>query len=196
MIEQQQQEMVAFPITLPAAWSAEHTVQLTPQLRDWLFDPGSLTQRLKQQCKQFKVQVLGQKIEPCSALEANTDICEGEEVLVREVLLYCDNVPQVFARSLLPLRSLTGDEQKLAHLGTQSLGHVLFTNPKLQRKKIEVASFDSSTRVAQLARSYQLYSELPMWGRRSIFLVEHKPLMVAEVFLPQALAYQPMVTDS
>ncbi|MDO6425426.1 chorismate lyase [Thalassotalea sp. 1_MG-2023] len=196
MIEQQQQEMVTFPITLPATWCSEHSAKLTPQLRDWLLDPGSLTQRLKQHCKQFKVQVLGQKIEPCSALEANVDIVAGEEVLVREVLLWCDNVPQVFARSLLPLKSLTGDEQKLAQLGTQSLGHVLFTNPKLQRKQIEVACFDSSTKVAQLARSYQLFSELPMWGRRSIFLVEQKPLMVAEVFLPQAFAYQQTVIDS
>ncbi|WP_286270891.1 chorismate--pyruvate lyase family protein [Thalassotalea hakodatensis] len=195
MIEQQQ-EMVTFPITLPATWCAAHTATLTPLLRDWLLDPGSLTQRLKQHCQQFKVHVLGQQVEPCSALEANADIIEGEQVLVREVLLCCDNVPQVFARSLLPLTSLTGDEQKLAHLGTQSLGHVLFTNPKLQRKEIEVACFDSSTKVAQLARSYHLFSELPIWGRRSIFLVEQKPLMVAEVFLPQAFAYQQAVIDS
>jgi chorismate--pyruvate lyase len=29
-----------------------------------------------------------------------------------------------------------------------------------------------------------------LWGRRSVFIVENKPLMVAEVFLPQAFAYQ------
>ncbi|MDX2368776.1 MAG: chorismate lyase, partial [Colwellia sp.] len=91
--------------------------------------------------------------------------------------------------SLLPLSSLTGAEQALANLGTQSLGQVLFNHPSLERKLIEVATFDLTSSVGKLARDLQLNMTHALWGRRSIFVLEDKPLMVAEVFLPGAFAY-------
>ena len=84
------------------------------------------------------LKLLGQRIETCSVEEANDDILVGEQVLVREVLLFCDDVPQVFARSLLPLKSLTGEQQQLAHLGTQSLGQVLFNHLTYYVKKLKL----------------------------------------------------------
>ena len=109
---------------------------------------------------------------------------------MREVLLYCDDIAQVFARSLLPLKSLTGEQQQLAHLGTQSLGQVLFNHPDLLRKKIEVAEFNQQSTVAKIAQHLLFDVVQPMWGRRSVFMLNNKPLMVAEVFLPGAFAYQ------
>lgn len=179
-----------FPVQMHAKWCKEKTSQLSLYLQDWLLDPSSLTARLKQHCQVFSVQVLGQRIERCSPAESNEDIIANEEVLVREVLLICDDKPQVFARSLLPLRSLTGDEKQLANLGSQSLGQVLFNHPQLKRKGIEVASFNESSTVATLAKSYSLNFSGALWGRRSIFVLDNKPLMVAEVFLPQSFAYQ------
>lgn len=179
-----------FPVKMTATWQAPNTAMLKDSLRNWLLDPASLTARLKQHCEQFRVEVLGQKVEACSALEANADILVGEQVLVREVLLFCDDVPQVFARSLLPLKSLTGEQKQLAHLGTQSLGQVLFNHPDLLRKKIEVAAFDQQSTVAKIAQHLSLQVTQPMWGRRSVFMLDAKPLMVAEVFLPGAVAYQ------
>jgi chorismate--pyruvate lyase len=179
-----------FPVTLPSHWQNSDSCALPEHLQSWLLDPDSLTARLKKHCHQFKVELLGQKIENCQAHEAVTTIPVGEKVLVREVLLYCDDKPQVFARSLLPMSSLTGTEQALANLGTQSLGQVLFNNPSLTRKIIEVATFDVHSSVGKLARDLQLNFTHDLWGRRSIFVLENKPLMVAEVFLPGAFAYQ------
>lgn len=187
---QHTQPHILFPVQMQAKWCREKTSQLNLYLQDWLLDPSSLTARLKKHCKEFRVQVLGQSIEDCSPEESNEDIISGEKVLVREVLLFCDDKPQVFARSLLPLRSLTGNEKQLAELGSQSLGQVLFNHPNLKRKGIEVASFDNHSTVTKLANYYQLsYSSL-LWGRRSVFVVDEKPLMVAEVFLPHSFAYQ------
>lgn len=180
-----------FPVKMITNWQSPDSVIIANGLRDWLLDPSSLTARLKSHCQHFRVEVLGQKIEACSPDEANGDIFMGEQVLVREVLLYCDDIPQVFARSLLPLRSLTGEQQQLAHLGTQSLGQILFNHPGLLRKKIEVAVFDRHSSVAKLA-NYLVPNQIkqPLWGRRSVFVLAAKPLMVAEVFLPGAIAYQ------
>jgi chorismate--pyruvate lyase len=179
-----------FPVQMLANWQAPETFIIPSNIHHWLLEPSSLTARLKQHCQHFRVQVLGQEVIACSAVEANEDIVVGEQVLVREVLLYCDDIPNVFARSLLPLRSLTGEQQQLAHLGTQSLGQVLFNHPDLLRKKIEVATFEAQTSVANLVSHLSLDTSLqPLWGRRSVFVLDAKPLMVAEVFLPDAVAY-------
>jgi chorismate--pyruvate lyase len=179
-----------FPVTLPSHWQNSDSCALPEHLQSWLLDPDSLTARLKTHCHQFRVELLGQKIEHCQADEAVAAIPVGEKVLVREVLLYCDDQPQVFARSLLPVSSLTGTEQALANLGTKSLGQVLFNNPSLERKVIEVATFGLTSSVGKLARNLQLTMTQTLWGRRSIFMLDNKPLMVAEVFLPGAFIYQ------
>lgn len=179
-----------FPITLAAHWCSEPEQLLTSTLSNWLFDPTSLTARLKKHCKNFRVEVVGQHIEKCSAEEAKATIHAGEQVLVREVILYCDEQAQVFARSLLPLSSLTGEQQKLANLGTQPLGQVLFNDPKLDRQSIEIASFGQQSSVGQFCANVNLSNTHDLWGRRSLFVLNNKPIMVAEVFLPNSFAYK------
>lgn len=179
-----------FPVAINTTWQSPLGSSLDETLLSWLLDPSSLTARLTKSCRNFRVEVLGQIIQPCSADESTSDIEVGEQVLVREVLLYCDDIPQVFARSLLPLKSLTGEEQQLAHLGNQSLGQVLFSKKDLIRKCIEISAFSQSSAVSKLAAHLGLPMQAELWGRRSTFLLHEKPLMVAEVFLPNALAYQ------
>jgi chorismate--pyruvate lyase len=197
---------ITFPITLTGQWQSPKALgfsSLPTPLKAWLLDEGSLTARLKNHCGNFQVKVIGEQQQSCSAAESCDLIKVGEPVLVREVILYCDDVPQVFARSLLPLASLTGAEQILANLGEQPLGQVLFNNPSLQRLRLELSSFDKESSVvalaAKLAAQHASNSSLvkastipkqELWGRRSIFMLENKPLMVAEVFLPDAFAYQ------
>ena len=182
-----------FPVTLSGSWGSEQSVQLSNTLKDWLIDRNSLTQRLKSQYQHFRVELLGQKIEPCSIDDANGDIKQGQQVLIREVLLVCNDQPHVFARSVLPLSSLTGEQKALASLGNQSLGQVLFNHPHLIRKNIDVASFNRESSVAAIAQYYHQDFKEHLWGRRSTFVIDNKPIIVAEVFLPIAAAYQ-MVT--
>ena len=179
-----------FPITLSGHWQTASACQISASLHSWLLDPTSLTARLKEHCQKFRVELLGQHIEYCHDDEVFEGITTENKVIVREVLLYCDEVPHVFARSILPLSSVTGTEESLANLGTQSLGQVLFNNSSLKRKAIEVSPFNTSSTVAQLSKNLGLNVTHDLWGRRSIFVVESKPIMVAEVFLPNAIAYQ------
>lgn len=181
---------ILFPVQMKAKWQKEQSVSLPEHLRDWLLDPCSLTARLKKHCNEFRVEVLGQKIEFCSAHEATDEVTTGQEVLIREVLLFCDDIPHVFARSILPLSSLTGNQKQLLSLGNQPLGQVIFNHPNLQRNCIELASFDHTSSVVKLAQHYNQECKEELWGRRSVFIVDNKPLVVAEVFLPEAIAYQ------
>lgn len=103
-----------------------------------------------------------------------------ELCLVREVILCGYNQPWVFARSLLPLRSLTGPLRHLRKQGTRPLGAFLFSQPHLQRSPIALARISSH-------HSYLpegLLNGQVVWGRRSIFSLHRRPLLVSEVFLP------------
>lgn len=181
-----------FPVGLTAQWHSQVSSSLPTPLKNWLFDASSLTARLKQHCQHFKVQVLGQQVMPCDAIDATHDIAQGEPVLVREVLLHCDGEAHVFARSLLPLSSLTGEQQQLASLGEQPLGQVIFNQANMQRSAIEVAAFapEQYAKLTRLLTKLEQNCERELWGRRSTFFLADKPLMVSEIFLPPALAYQ------
>lgn len=189
------QSFANFPVTLTGAWcspSDDSCMLLSDTLKSWLLDEGSLTARLKSQCETFRLEVVGEQQQLCASAEACELIAEGTPVLVREVILYCDDIPQVFARSLLPISSLTGEEGSLAKLGNQPLGQVLFNNPSLQRQAFALSTFNSDSSVAKLAQTLSCRTDhnALLWGRRSILTLNNKPLMVAEVFLPQAFAYQ------
>lgn len=179
-----------FPIGLNVNWIDASLAPQKQPLNNWLLDLTSLTARLKSNCTNFRVEVLGEHVEPCQPHESNNVIHVGEDVLVREVILFCDNVPHVFARSILPLKSLIGEQKQLAHLGEQPLGQVLFNNPKLHREILQLAELAPTQRVCELAQMLNFEVKHNLWGRRSLFTIEDKPLMVAEIFLPAAKAYR------
>ncbi|HET8707085.1 MAG TPA: chorismate lyase [Pseudomonadales bacterium] len=140
-------------------------------LETWLFDPGSLTKRLQRKSHgRFRVQVHRQRWQKPRLDEAQAlAIAPREWALVREVTLWGNDTPWVQARSVLPLKTLQGKTRYLAHLGSRPLGAALFKEPTLQRSPLQYA--------------YQK----PLWGRRSVFVVRGKPVLVAEYFLPALL---------
>jgi chorismate--pyruvate lyase len=150
-------------------------------LRPWLLDTGSLTAKLLQLSGgKFRVQVLRQVYMRASRSEALAlGIKFAQIALVREVVLMGHNQPWVFARSVLPLTSLTGRLRHLRKQGTRPLGAFLFSQPHLVRSPIALSLISRHHGYVPAS----LMGDEPVWGRRSIFHVDGKPLLVSEVFL-------------
>lgn len=150
---------------------------------DWLFDPGSLTSRIITACKgRFSVQVLSvqrglPRLDETLALHMR----DRNQALVRQVLLYCNDVPWVYARTVIPLTSLRGPLRGLTRLGNKPLGAVLFANRTMRRSAIEVTRL-MPQHPCYAAMEYSDGNEI--WGRRSVFHLHNKPLLVSEFFLP------------
>jgi chorismate lyase len=166
--------------------------QLDPEyLREWLRDSGSLTARLIAESKgQFKVEVLFQglgrmRFDERRTLAVNNKTHKHQVSLIREVVLYGNNQPWVFARSVLPLSSLTGRLRQLRKISSKPLGAFLFKQPDLKRGKIEIANMNAGHRYLPDV----LIQDKKVWGRRSVFYVDHKPLLVSEVFLPDFVSH-------
>lgn len=161
------------------------TLKQRSQVLDWLKHPGSLTARLQRHSRgDFKVELLAQYWGRAAPSEsAALGIARCSAVLVREVILHGRGEPWVWARSILPASSLTGSLRRLRKLDDRPLGGWLFKQPNLKRDPLEVSRFaKADTRMPALYRN-----QSPLWGRRSVFYVDNKPILVGEVFLPHLL---------
>jgi chorismate--pyruvate lyase len=160
--------------------------QLPERLRAWLLDPASLTQRIICACRgAFRVNVLNQSWRRPLKSEAQVlELGAGRRALVRQVQLLCDGIPWVYARTIIPAGTLSGDERRLARLRSRSLGAVLFSDPSMQRGETEIARLAPGNPLFALAtRGLDVHSE-EIWGRRAMFRLSDKPLLVTEIFSP------------
>ena len=152
----------------------------------WLLDTESLTHRVRQACGGlFRVRVLDQGWGRPLRSEARVlQLRGGERCLVREVQLLCDERPWVFARTIIPATTLTGPQLRLMRLGSRPLGAVLFADPSMRRGAVQIAAI--TARHGMFARATRELKQRPaqIWGRRSVFRVADKPLLVSEIFLP------------
>ncbi len=168
------------------AWRAlnRYTHQSAPRnIRGWLFDQGSLTAKLQQRASgELSVRVLRQR-SACATLSEcrSLGLKMRSQCVIREVVLEGPgNVPWVFARSIFPMRSLTGPLQHLKKFGTRPLGGYLFSQPKLKRGPIQIAALKQ----AENNIPSELQQGCLLWGRRSVFSLFGRELLVSEVFLP------------
>jgi chorismate--pyruvate lyase len=157
--------------------------QLPKHVQHWLLDQGSLTQKLIDQSDgKLKVEVLHQGIQRARLSEYRAlGLNPGSWALIREVILYGNETPWVYARTVIPLSTLKGPLRRLYYLGNRPLGGELFADPTMRRRGLEVAA----VKPAFLPKRAQHLK--PQWGRRSIFWLRNKPLLVGEIFLTDLL---------
>lgn len=156
--------------------------------RHWLIDSGSLTKRLQSYSHDFLVKPSRHQYAKPQVDEAQLlGLSRRQNVLLREVHLYCHGQPVVFAHSVLPQRSLRGEWLGLGHLGNKPLGAALFMNPKVMRTQLEFKKLSNQNALYRRAVAHLAVKPQAIWARRSIFRLKHSAIMVTEVFLPQVL---------
>ena len=149
------------PQTLPPFW------------RSWLLERGSLTARLSSlRPGQFSVDCQHEGLGyPTPAEQRELKLSANERVWFREVILKLDDVPVVYARTVVPGSALTGRLARLRHLGNRSLGTFLFSQPDTRRTFVRVSHCKANAAGLE-------------WARRSVFTLGGKSLMVTEAFSP------------
>lgn len=106
-------------------------------------------------------------------------------VLTRHVLLLCDETPWVYARTVIPRKTLSGRHRRLANLGNRPLGAVLFADRHMSRGEVEVAQLHTGQSLYRQIEQASPCTDKMVWARRSLFQLSSKPLLVYECFLPQ-----------
>lgn len=161
---------------------------LGQQQRNWLFDNGSLTRNLRRHCdNEVSLELLSQcRDRPFIDEQQAMDIAPKHSAMVRQVRLFCHGQPMIFARSVIPLLSLSGAGGRLMHLGNRPLADLLFANRGTRRSKMQFAQLRAGNPLYSLAVN-ALGKHPFLWARRTYFIYENKPLLVCEVFSPRLL---------
>ena len=157
-------------------------------LAPWLRDHGSLTQRIQQRCSRFAVHNVYSGLARIALDEsALLGIAAHQLAYVREVYLYADGQPVVFAHSVVAHEHLRGAWAEVRSMGSKPLGAMLFAHPLVERRPLHYKALRSRHPLCR--RASVLLSAPPnrLWARRSLFHLHGAPLLVTEVFLPEVL---------
>lgn len=146
-----------------------------------LCDETSLTARLKQLSEgDFTVEVLQEgwiHLKTRALLAAFGPVASGHRFWSRHVILRGRDEAWVMAHSLLPEHAVCSPLREVMDLQSRPLGEFLFQHPGLVRTNLELVKTTGDT-----------------WGRRSLFSLYNKPIMVAEFFM-QAFPFDVALTQ-
>lgn len=142
----------------------------------WLLGLDSLSRRLEQHCQLLSVSVLDNThVNPETLTEVELDLLGDEVCLRRKVILKGDQNSWVYGRTLIPLSSLQDQPHDLTRQGQVPLGVTVFSAQSAHRDKLQVGKIETEKGM--------------LFARRSRLWMNEKPMLVAELFLPNAPIY-------
>jgi chorismate--pyruvate lyase len=161
--------------------------KLPDGVQSWTYESGSLTQRLRSfYGGAVAVKILLQRWhKPFLSERRLLKLPEHQYSLIREVLLYANDKPLILARTIIPAATIKAAKNNLSHLGTRPLGEIIFSYPKLERVTMDITLINPST-WTQSALAEATINQ-PIWGRRTVYAIAHKQMLVSEFFLPEVL---------
>ncbi|MCX7102782.1 MAG: chorismate lyase [Methylobacter sp.] len=160
---------------------------LPENVQSWTYEPGSLTQRLRD----YYGDAIGVKIlfhqwnTPFLSERRLLGLHENKYSLIREVLLHADGKPLILAITIIPAKTIKVAKSNLAHLGSRPLGEVIFSYPKLERIEMDVTLINPPT-WNQCAIDKANITQA-ICGRRTVYAIAQRQMLVSEFFLPEVL---------
>ena len=157
-------------------WAPVHRinkVRVPSTLWPWLVTQTSLTAKL-QTLGTLTVDVLEDAWGTPTARERKRlTLRPREAARIRTVLLKIDGVTVIYARSIIPAKSLKGHWRQVKNLKNKPLGGYLFKHRALTRSDVEVT---------QLPKEMFPHQPNIVWARRSVFQQFGPGILVNEAF--------------
>jgi len=138
----------------------------------WLTEEGSLTERLKKEFDDVKVEI----------------VYEGVYLLdktfyTREVILKSNDIPRVFARTLVKEDDLLQAWSSLKNLGDQSLATILFDSAEIKKISVFYKELFLGNSLFDHVSSISPTHKKSLWARKSSWEKEGAHLDLIEIFL-------------
>ena len=138
------------------------------EILSWLNESGSITSRIKS-FSDFKLKLLRDSPGEVDAAVDDLIISNYKENNIREVLLYSDEEPLIYAKSIIPLETIRLGLDVLGNLKENPLGDILFSNPEIKKEYMLFSKFELNKKI--------------FYGRKGIYTVRGFPFSVCEIFL-------------
>ena len=137
-------------------------------IKSWLLEEGPITKRIKSNEK-FELELLQDDLGNVNKLDRSFLGHLNGDMKIREVILYGNQNPRVYAQSIIPVETINKGLSKLGKLGTKPLGDILFEKNIFKKENTVFAKFKDKKNI--------------FWGRKTKYNVKNKPFSVMEVFL-------------
>ena len=161
--------------------------KLPETVQSWIYESDSLTQRLRN----YYGSGVGVKVllqcwrTPYLTEHRLLNIPSHEHLLTREVLLHIKGKPLILARTVIPRDTVKTAKSNLSKLGSRPLGEIIFSYPKLERMAMDVTLIQLPNWKTSLLDQVAISESI--WGRRTVYSIANKQMLVSEFFLPEVL---------
>lgn len=155
---------------------------------DFLFHEDSLTRFIQQRYEgEFSMELISESLHLALPDETQFLSLQRDEItFIRKSRLKCGDRAVVYARTIMPQKTIEGENQWLTTLGTKPLGDILFNDETTYRSDMRYAKIPVDCELHEEAtKNLNITSEL--WGRQSLFYTKEQPLLITEIFLPAIL---------
>jgi chorismate lyase len=162
---------------------------LPDAVQSWTYEAGSLTQRLRNYYgNTITVSILFHQWRiPFLSERKQLQLPQHRYGLTREVMLHTNGKPLLLARTIIPEETIKVAHRNLAHLGTRPLGEVIFSYPNLERITMDLSLIAPSEWTMPALQKAAISQ--PIWGRRTVYAIQKRPMLVSEFFLPEILGH-------
>ena len=138
------------------------------EIISWLNEHGSITSRIKS-FSNFRLKLLRDGPGEVDTFDDDLVISNYDENNIREVVLYSDEEPLIYAKSIIPHETIRLGLGILGNLKENPLGDILFSNPEIKKEYMLFSKFESNKKI--------------LYGRKGIYTVKGFPFSVCEIFL-------------
>ena len=172
-------QLIAFYLTTLRQVDWQHPDDFylpTPDAKKCLLEQGSLSRLLTSYCHTLSVDLLHNELISEDKLNRQEiALLTQEACLLRKVILKGDGEPWVLGRTLIPCSSMQDQPYNLAQQGDTPLGVTVFNAANVKRDALQLGSIEVNGQ--------------QLMARRSRLWMNHKPMLVSELFLPSAPIY-------
>ena len=163
-----------------------------PALRHWIGWPDSLTERIGERLGgAVQVRVLSERIDRLLIDEREHLGIFAHGARIREVQLEVSGEPVVLARTVFADSTARVMNHALRRLGSRSLGSLLFGALRAPVRTREFTRLTRDSALHGLMSRHLPAAAEAVWARRAVHLLQDRPLLVTEIFLPQLFAMAP-----
>ena len=156
-----------------SSWNTYEAIEhelTNAEIKSWLLEQGPITKRIKS-IAEFRLELIQDELSDATDDEILFLKIDSEEIRIREVILYGNENPMVFARTIIPNTTIEKGLKELGKIGNKPLGDILFEKDIFSKEDIVFATFKDE--------------ESLFWGRKIKYTVKDQPFSVMEVFLIQ-----------
>jgi len=177
-------------LQFPAWLNAEDAKDIIPR-KAWqlISHHGSLTEHLRKITNhQIRHSLLSANWGYATAAERQVLKLETtDRTWVRRIEWWYQNKLWVHARAIFPELTIKATGTTISGLGVQSLGEVIFKDLELTRDPFTFSLLEKESPYYSLVPSLKDFNE-PTWARRSILHFKKHPILITEIFMPDAYA--------